>query len=353
MARKIALFFFGFLTVWLGWNHELVGYGWSLARGQARIMLNTRPVADVLTDVAVPDSVKVRLRLIEEIKRFAIDSLGLKPSQNFTTFYDLEGKPLMWLLTGAERYRLVAVQNKVPVLGSFPYKGFYDREPMLRADTLLQQRGYDTRIGTAAAYSTLGFFRDPILSSMLDYETGWLAELIIHELTHGTLFVRDKIEYNENLADFVGEYGAKRFLAQRYGPASATYRNYLATKAYRQRYDDHILRGTTQLSQRYASFKPTTPDSVKEQQKWALIGQIMASADTLTDDRIRQTGAGVANASAKKRVLDKLNLPNNAYFVGYLTYRKQQNQFRTEFTTRFGGDFGRYLAYLKQTYPSL
>jgi predicted aminopeptidase len=347
MLKKVALFLLGFLTVWLVWNYRLVGYGWMLARGQSRILLNTRPVADVLADPAVPDSVKAKIRLIEEIKRFSVDSLGLKPSQNYTTFHDLQGRPLMWLLTGSDRYQLRPVENKVPILGSFPYQGFYDREPLLEADSLLRQQGYDTRIGQAAGYSTLGFFRDPILSSMLDYETGWLSELIIHELTHGTLFVRDKIEFNENLADFVGEYGANRFLTQKYGPASVELRNYLATKAYRQRYDDHILRGTTQLNRLYGSFKPNMPDSVKENRKWALIGQIVQTTDTLTDIRIRP-----GNPAAKKRVMDKLNLPNNAYFVGYLTYRNRQNQFRTEFATRFGSDFGRYLAYLKQTYPS-
>jgi predicted aminopeptidase len=349
MVQKTGLFLLGFAGVWLVWNHALVGYGWMLARGQARILLNTRPVPEVLADPAVPDSVKAGIRLIQEIKQFSVDSLGLRPSNNYTTYHDLGGRPLMWLLTGSDRYRLRAVENVVPILGRFPYKGFYDREPLLEADTLLRQQGYDTRIGQAAGYSTLGILRDPILSSMIEYEVGWLSELIIHELTHGTLFVRDKIEFNENLADFVGEYGAKRFLAHKYGPASAEYRNYLAGKAFRERRDEHILRGTARLNRLYDSFKPTTPDPVKERRKWTLIGQIITSMDTLTDDR---TGRR-ANPTVKNRVMDKLNLPNNAYFVGYLTYRKQQNRFRAEFETRFGGDFGRYLAYLKQTYPTV
>ncbi len=344
MWKKIGLFILGFLTVWLIWNHALIRYGWMLAQGFGRIVLHTRPVETVLADPAVPDSVKVRIRLIQEIKQFSVDSLGLKPSENYTTYYDLEGRPLMWLLTGSDRYRLAPVENKVPILGAFPYKGFYDRTAMLEADTLLRQQGYDTRIGTAAGYSTLGFFRDPILSTMIDYEVGWLAELIVHELTHGTLFVRDKIEFNENLADFVGEYGAKRFLAQKYGITSLQYRNYVATKAYRQQYDDHILRGTAQLNRLYESFRPTTPDAVKERQKWAMISRIVQTADTLTDVR--------ANRSSKKTALIKLNLPNNAYFVGYLTYRKQQNRFRAEFDSRFGSDFGQYLTYLKKTYPT-
>jgi len=82
--------------------------------------------------------------------------------------------------------------------------------------------------------------------------------------------------------------------------------------------------------------------------KWQTIRQIVVSSDTLTDERSKDPVR-----SLKKRRLDKLNLPNNAYFIGYLTYRKQQNRFRKEFDTKFGGDFNRYLTYLKQTYPSL
>ena len=220
-----------------------------------------------------------------------------------------------------------------------------------RADSTvseLKKEGFDTRVGEVSAWSTLGFLNDPILSSFLDRPDGSLAELIIHELTHGTLFVKNSLEYNENLADFVGEYGALRFLAGKYGKTSVPYRDYLATKAFYERYDDHILRGTQRLDSVYRSFKPVTPIVVKDSLKWKTIRQIVETADTITDER-----SELQAHSIKKRPAGKLNLPNNAYFMGYLTYRKQQNRFRQEFEKRFGGNFNRYLTYLKQTYPSL
>ncbi|MFD2571659.1 aminopeptidase [Spirosoma soli] len=348
MGRKIALIIVGVLVGVAIWQWEWVNYGWMQAKGQLQIMLNTKPVSEVLADPSYPDSLKHKIKLIQEIKRFAIDSLKLDPSGSYESFYDLKGKPLMWMLIGSEKYRLVPVEYKIPILGTFSYKGFFDQDRLMKADTLLQQQGYDTRINEVAAYSTLGFFKEPILSNMLGRTEGSLAELIIHELTHGTLFVKNSLEYNENLADFVGEYGALRFLAQKYGKQSVPYRDYLATKEFYERYDDHILRGTHTLDSLYRTFKPQTPVMVKDSLKWQTIRQIVSSSDTITDERNKPVARLV-----EKRRSNKLNLPNNAYFIGYLTYRKQQNRFRQEFESRFGGDFTRYLTYLKETYPSL
>jgi predicted aminopeptidase len=348
MFKKIALVIVGVLVILMVWQWEWVSYGYMQAKGQLRIMLNTQPVTEVLADPAYPDSLKQKIKLIGEIKRFAFDSLNLDHSDSYESFYDLKGKPLMWVLIGSERYQLVPVEYHVPILGTFSYKGYFDRARLQEADTLLQRQGYDTRINEVAAYSTLGFFNEPILSNMLERSEGQLAELIIHELTHGTLFVKNSLEYNENLADFVGEYGALRFLAKKYGEQSVPYRDYLASKSFYERYDEHILRGTTLLDHLYKSFKPATPVAIKDTLKWQMIGKIVTATDTITDERSVRKARLV-----KKGRLGKLNLPNNAYFIGYLTYRNQQNRFRQEFENRFHGNFRAYLTYLKQTYPSL
>lgn len=347
MLKKIALVVVGVLVVLIVWQWELVSYGWMQAKGQLRILWNTKPVTEVLNDKAYPDSVKKKIELIREIKRFAMDSLGLDKSGSYESFYDQEGKPILWVVTAAQPYQLVAKQWHFPIIGTFSYKGFFEKDRADSTKAELQREGLDTRIGEVSAWSTLGFLNDPILSSFLYRPEGSLAELIIHELTHGTLFVKNSLEYNENLADFVGEYGALRFLAQRYGKNSVPYRDYLATKVFYEHYDEHILRGTRMLDSLYRTFKPTTATVVKDSLKWQTIREIVVSSDTINDQRSTKDVRSV-----NKRPTGKLNLPNNAYFIGYLTYRKQQNHFRQEFESRFGGDFKRYLTYLKQTYPS-
>lgn len=348
MFKKIALGIVGVLAVLIVWQWELVRYGWMQARGQLRILWHTKPVTEVLASPAYPDSVKRKIKLIQEIKRFAVDSLGLDKSGSYESFYDQQGNPILWVITAAEPYRLIGKQWDFPIIGTFSYKGFFEKDWADSTVVALKREGWDTRVGEVSAWSTLGFLNDPILSSFLDRSEGSLAELLIHELTHGTLFIKNSLEYNENLADFVGEYGAQRFLAQKYGKLSVPYQNYMSTKAFYERYDDHILRGTRTLDSVYRTFKPATPIAIKDSLKWQTIQQIVVSADTLRNESDQQHVRSI-----KKRRLDKLNLPNNAYFIGYLTYRKQQNRFRQECENQFGGDFKRYLTYLKQTYPSL
>ncbi|MBO0934726.1 aminopeptidase [Fibrella aquatilis] len=345
MKRRILL---GVLLVVVGLGicqREVVSYGYMLVKGQFTMLYEARPVPDVLADAAVPDSVKTRIQLIQAIKQYAVDSLGLNQFKNFTTYYDQTGKPLTYMLIASDRYALKPLMHNYPIVGAFPYQGFFGLDNAKRADSLLRLQGYDTQIHLGAAYSTLGFFKDPILSSFLKYSEGRLAELIIHEMTHGTLFIKSSLEYNENLANFVGDYGADRYMAQKYGRTSSQYRDYVASNVYYEHYNDHVLRGTNRLDSLYKSFKPSTPVAVKDSLKWTLISQIVATTDTLPGRS--------ANGSAAKRVPSKKDLPNNAYFVSFLTYNKQQNRFKTEFVNQFGSDFPRYLAHLKQTYPSL
>lgn len=348
MIKKIGLGILGLLVVLGIWQRDLVSYGWMQGKGQLHIIWNTKPIGDLLANPTYPDSLKQKIQLIQEIKRFTVDSLGLDPSGSYETFYDQHGKPILWVVTASQPYALDAKTWTFPLLGTFSYKGFFEKD---RADTLvaqLKRDTLDTRMGEVSAWSTLGFLNDPILSSMLDRPVGDLAELIIHELTHGTLFVKNNLEYNENLADFVGEYGALRFLAMKYGKTSIPYRDYLARKDFYGRYDEHVLRGARLLDSLYRTFKPQTPVSVKDSLKAQTIDQIVTSSDTLTDERVERQARLV-----KKRPVSKLSRPNNAYFIGYLTYRKQQNRFRQEFENQFSSDFNQYLTYLKKTYPSL
>ncbi|HRH66682.1 MAG TPA: aminopeptidase, partial [Bacteroidia bacterium] len=176
-------------------NRELVSYGWEQFKGQMHIVVNSRPTDEMLQDPAVPDSLKEKIRFIDRVKRFAIDSLGLKPSKNYTTLYDQHGKPILWVVTASEPFAIRAYTWKFPVLGSVSYKGFFNKQKGEKLDSLLQSRGYDTDFGEVSAWSTLGWFRDPILSNMLRRKAGHLAELIIHEMTHATLYAKSNVDF--------------------------------------------------------------------------------------------------------------------------------------------------------------
>jgi len=334
------------LLVSLGiYYRELLSYGWMQARGQVGILMNVEDVQNVLADPAFPDSLKAKIRLIEEIKQFGVDSLGLAPSKNYTTFYNQHGKPLIWIITASERYRIKGYEWRFPIIGSFPYKGYFDSTRAVKEEKELKMSGLDTDIGEVSAWSTLGYLKDPILSSMLLRKDGSLANLILHELTHGTLFVKDNLELNENLASFVGDLGAIKFLTQKYGSDSPQLKAYEFSKKYNDAYAQHILRGISQLDSLYRTFGPNmSPDERKDSLKRNMILRIVNDSDTLLRGKI----------TLKKNTRVRENeLPNNAFFISYQTYRSKQNVFRKEFETKFGRDFKKYLAYLKEKYPSL
>ena len=162
-------------------------------------------------------------------------------------------------------------------------------------------------------------------------------------MTHGTLFVKDNHEFNENLAEFVGHYGAVRFLTAQYGAQSKQLAKYLERRAFNERYSHHVLRGAQFLDSLYRTFRPEFTSQLKDSLKYRAIRQIVQTADSLL----------VGTTLNKKALFDENKLPNNAYFIGYLTYKRQQNQFEEEFKTKFKGNFNAYLAYLKHKYPSI
>ncbi|MCE7071110.1 aminopeptidase [Dyadobacter sp. CY327] len=333
---------------------DLLSYGWMQASGQVKILMNVEEVTDVLADPSFPDSLKARIRLIEEIKKFGVDSLGLTPSKNYTTFYNQHGKPLIWLITASEKYKIEPYKWHFPIIGSFPYKGFFDSTRAVIEERELIKQGLDTDIGDVSAWSTLGYLKDPILSSMLNRRVGSLANLILHELTHGTLFVKNNLELNENLASFIGDQGAIRFLKFKYGLDSPELRTYEYSKKYNDAYSRHMLRGIGRLDSLYKTFGTNPVASAHyDSLKTALIANIFEDADTLLSGKRTLTNKNRGAPGRRAGRWPDGKLPNNAYFISYQTYKSKQDIFKIEFEQKFGGNIKKYLTYLKEKYPSL
>lgn len=346
MRRKL-LFSFTLVPIALiVWQYELLLYGISQGMGQLKIVYNARPNQEVLEDPAFPDSLKQKIRLVEEIRKFAFDSLGIKPSENYTTTFDQKGKPILYVITASDPYELKAKKWNFPFLGSFSYKGFFDYEKALAEEKLLKQEGLDTSVDEVGGWSTLGWFKDPILSNMLYRSPGNLANLIIHELTHGTLYVKDNVEYNENLASFVGDKGALIFLRHKYGEGSKEYEEYLTYQKNLRSYSDLVLSLGQELDSMYQApeFQKLAIRD-KEKQKKMLFREIKL--------KLSEHPLLVARKKRNGKYSGDLEKLNNTYFLDFKRYREKQDVFEEEFTTRFNSDFRLYLDYLKQKYPSL
>lgn len=186
---------------------------------QGAIASRSLPVQEVLADKQVDDAVKEKIRFIQEVKQYGEERLGLQKTRNYSRFVEVKS-PVLHVVTACEKDRLRLYSWDFPVVGKVTYKGFFTREDAERERQVLEAKGYDTFIQPAGAYSTLGWLKDPIFSSMLKWSDSNLANVILHEMSHSTIYVKDKTDFNEQVATFIGNQGAIDFLAERYGSGS-------------------------------------------------------------------------------------------------------------------------------------
>jgi len=321
---------------------ELITYGLQQGYGQLNIIWNAKPVEEYFQDPSFPDSLKVRLQLIKEIRKYAIDSLGLKDTDNYKTLYDQKGEEVMWVVLACEPFQLKPKEWDFPILGSVPYKGFFKKERALKLKQELEKEGWDVIIRNPGAWSTLGWFTDPILSKMLTRSKGDIANLIIHEMSHATIFVKDSVEFNENLATFIGDRGAEQFLIHKYGLSSKEYTAYMDEDADYLKYVNHMLRGAQKLDSLYATLIKNDSLEQKRLLKKNVIQNIVDNLDTLTLALTKQPSSRF-----------KENLPNNAYFMNFRQYQAKQNIFGDEWQNKFEGNLKAYILYLSNEYPFL
>jgi predicted aminopeptidase len=145
--------------------------------------------------------------------------LGLDAGDSYTSFTQLETDTLAWVLSAAYKDRLESKTWWFPIVGRMPYKGYASENGARKAQGKLEKEGLDTYLRTTSAFSTLGWFADPLLSSLLRYDDVDLVETILHELSHNHLFVKGQVQFNESFATFVGRTGAIRFFC---GPEEAS-----------------------------------------------------------------------------------------------------------------------------------
>lgn len=340
--KKIGLAFLFILFIGVVWYWSLIIYGINQGIGQLNIVWNARPIATVLADPDFPDSLKSRLRIIGEIKKFAIDSLGLKDSKNYQTVFDQKGQELMWVVTACEPFQLKAKTWDFPVVGTVPYKGFFDKEKAIATMKQLQDEGWDVGIRNPGGWSTLGWFTDPILSGMLERNEGDLASLIIHEMVHATIFVKDSVDFNENLASFIGDSAAYDFIASKYGKDSPEYATYVYEVEDYNRYSNHVLRGSIALDSLYHTWKDDDSEAFKIKKKETLIAEIVQTMDTLTLYRYK---------IPKKRFEQRL--PNNDYFIAYRRYQSKQSNFKIELIKKYNGDLHKMIRDYTIRFPFL
>ena len=188
-----------------------VGYYSQIVSGHMRIVLGKRSLAEVSTDESINDSVKRRLDLAQRARVFGIEQLGLPNNESYTSFYDTGKEYVTWNVVAAEEFSFKPVNWCFPIAGCVSYRGYYSPEDAEAYAEGLAEQGLDVAVSGATAYSTLGWFKDPLLNTMLERSDPSIASLLFHELAHQQLYVGDDSTFNESFATFVEKEGLRQW----------------------------------------------------------------------------------------------------------------------------------------------
>jgi predicted aminopeptidase len=195
------------------------GYVMHAAVGQVRMLSSAVSIEEALAGSALSPLEKERVALVSKIKAFGEQELGLKETDNYETICIGSDQPPLYTLTAAPKDSLTLVTWWFPVVGRMPYLGFFDLDKARQEKGRLEEKDLDVVIGRANAYSTLGWFRDPLTLNLIQGSELDLIETILHEMTHTTLYLKGQGAFNEGLAQIVGKKGALQFLEKSRGPS--------------------------------------------------------------------------------------------------------------------------------------
>ena len=259
--RRPATALLGMLCLLLGGCMQLRYYT-QAAQGQYSLWSAARPVDDWLNDPVTEPRLKARLNRAQQIRRFAVSELGLPDNGSYTRYAALPRAFVLWNVVATPELSLQPLQWCFPIAGCVTYRGYYSKdEAQAYADTLRTQH-YDVQVGGVPAYSTLGWFDDPLLSTFINYNDAELARMIFHELAHQVVYVPGDSAFNESFAAAVEEAGVQRWLAHEGNEAMQV--AYLQYTHRRQDFLALLRKYRAQLETLYAGHAPDADKRVRK-----------------------------------------------------------------------------------------
>jgi predicted aminopeptidase len=191
---------------------ETADYYWQGASGQMEILSRAKPIGDVINE-STDAALKQRLMRVQEIRAFASRELGLPDNGSYTRYSDLGRPYVVWNVFAAPELSLKSKQWCFPVAGCVNYRGYFSEQEAKAEAARLAAAGEDVWLSGVPAYSTLGYFDDPVLSTFVRWPETEVARMVFHELAHQVVYVKDDTQFNESFAVTVEEEGVRRWLA--------------------------------------------------------------------------------------------------------------------------------------------
>lgn len=184
---------------------------------EGKILSRRRPIQRVIDSPHTEPEIRRKLELVLQARDFAEHALALNAGRSYTTYSWVDSDTLLLVLSAAHKDRFQPHTWWFPIVGRVPYKGFFDFGEAHAAAARLEEEGYDTHVRPSGAFSTLGWFNDPLLNTVLRYSDVGLVSTVVHELLHNTIFIPSRVSFNESFANFVGDRGAAEFFCAREG----------------------------------------------------------------------------------------------------------------------------------------
>lgn len=214
LDRVLRILFPGVLFLFLNGCAGVSYYG-QLASGQLQLLRAREPVSTVISDPGRDQLLRAHLTQSQKARTFASQQLQLPDNQSYRLYADI-GRPfVVWNVFATPEFSLTPKNHCFPIAGCVAYRGYYSQSAARGEAALQRLQGMDVSIGGVEAYSTLGWFNDPIISSMMAWGDERLATLIFHELAHQRFYVKDDTEFNESFATFVEQEGTRQWRAFR------------------------------------------------------------------------------------------------------------------------------------------
>ena len=299
--------------------------------GQIEIMRKSRSNEAVLQDQKSPESLKKKLREVEEIRAFAENHLSLPGRESYGRYADLGREHVTWVLYAAPEFSLEPKTWWYPTLGRLDYRGYFRESDTDKMAAELRGQGFDVHTGGVDAYSTLGWLHDPVLNTFVDSADVDLAELIFHELTHRKYFRSGATAFNESLANMVAEEGVQRWLAHH--GRHADVRKFRERLVRRAQFYDSIDRTRAGLENLYAG---KIPETEKRKRKRELFRSLQGDFREL---RRKWGGRGLEGWLTADLT--------NAHLVSVATYHQHLPAFRNLFG-ECGGDLALFFERVKE-----
>jgi predicted aminopeptidase len=230
-----------------------------LARGgyeAVRLLWNRKPISSELATGDVSRDSRDKLETVLRVRDFAREQLGLNVGGAYETITSVDAGAITWVVMAAPRDSLTPYEWWFPIVGAVPYRGYFNKADAETEARKLQDKGYDTFVRAAVAFSSLGWFDDPVLSNMLNLDRVELASVIIHELFHRTYFAPGQVTFNESAANYVGDRGAADFFAATSGAESEDAKAARALMQSNLRFAEFLLQAEAQLLRLYSSKLP-------------------------------------------------------------------------------------------------